>query len=140
LRLVLAGSHPDASVVRLGQRRGIEVTGAVRDIGHLYATADLAVVPVRMGGGTRIKLLEAAAWQVPIVATTVGAEGTSFRHGRELLIADSADLFAKSCNVLLRSPARGKSLAKRARMRINLNYSASRWARRIVNRVAALRL
>jgi glycosyltransferase involved in cell wall biosynthesis len=138
LRLVLAGSHPDASLVRLGQRKGIEVTGTLPDIGNLYAAAHLAVVPLRMGGGTRIKLLEAAAWQVPIVSTTIGAEGTNFRHGRELLIADSAALFAQSCNVLLRNPAFAKGLAERARMRINLDYSPNRWARQVINRVAAL--
>ena len=138
LRLIIAGSHPGTSLVRLGRRRGIEVTGTVSDIGRLYAAADVAIVPIRFGGGTRIKLLEAAVWRVPIVSTTIGAEGTSFRRGRDLLIADNAERFAQSCNILLRRPTYGKGLAQRACMRINQEYSADHWARQVVSRVAAL--
>ena len=96
LRLVLAGSNPSASLVRLGRRRDVLVTGTVRDVAPFYRDADLAVIPIRAGGGTRIKLLEAAALGIPIVSTTLGAEGTAFRHGRELLLADSAETFART--------------------------------------------
>lgn len=135
LRLVLVGSNPSASLIRLGCRHDIKVTGTVPDLRTFYRSADVAVVPIRAGGGTRIKLLEAAAWGIPIVSTTLGADGTTFRHGRELLIADNVVQFARSCAALLRHPAYARSLAARARRRIVLDYDAERWAQRVLQYV-----
>jgi glycosyltransferase involved in cell wall biosynthesis len=140
LRLFLVGRDPSASLIRLGRRHDIRVTGTVPDVVKFYREADLVVVPIRAGGGTRIKLLEAAAWGIPIVSTTLGAEGTTFRHGRELLIADNAEQFARSCATLLRDEAYARRLAARARRRIVLEYDADCWARRVVQRVATLKV
>lgn len=138
LRLVLAGSDPSPALRRLGRQRHIVVTGTVPDIGKFYREADLSVVPIRVGSGTRIKLLEAAAWGVPIVSTTLGAEGTTFRHRRDLLIADAAEQFARSCAALLHHPAYARNLAARARRHVTLEYDAGLWARRVGRQVAAL--
>jgi glycosyltransferase involved in cell wall biosynthesis len=138
LRLVVVGSNPSASLVRLGRRPYISVTGTVHDVGIFYRQADLAVIPIRAGGGTRIKLLEAAAWGVPVVSTRFGASGTTFRHGRELLIADDAEKFARACAALLQSPNRARRLAAAARRRISMEYDADRWARHVARLVAEL--
>ena len=138
LRLLIVGSNPSASLIRLGRRQNVTVTGTVPDIRKYYRKADLAVVPIRAGGGTRIKLLEAAAWGIPIVSTTLGADGTTFRHGRELLLADGGEQFAHSCAALLRHQAYARTLAARARRRIMLEYNAEWWALRVVQLVAAL--
>lgn len=138
LRLVLAGSNPSPALIRLGRRQDVTVTGTVPDIRKFYREADLAVVPIRVGSGTRIKLLEAAARGIPIVSTTLGAEGTTFRHGRDLIIADTAEQFARTCAALLRHPAFARSLAARAVRRVALEYDGKRWARRVGQRVAAL--
>jgi glycosyltransferase involved in cell wall biosynthesis len=138
LQLLIVGSNPSVSLIRLGRRQNVTVTGTVPDIRKYYCKADLAVVPLRAGGGTRIKLLEAAAWGIPIVSTTLGADGTSFRHGRELLLADSGEQFAHSCAALLRHQAYARSLAARARRRVMLEYEAEAWARRMAQQVAAL--
>jgi glycosyltransferase involved in cell wall biosynthesis len=137
LRLVLAGSNPGPSLIRLGRSPGITVTGTVPDIGKFYRQADLVVVPIRAGGGTRIKLLEAAAWGVPIVSTGFGADGTTFRHDRDLLVANNAEQFARACVAVLRSRALARRLAAAARQRMALEYDAERWARRVAQLLAA---
>jgi glycosyltransferase involved in cell wall biosynthesis len=131
LRLVLVGSDPSASLVRLGRQRDVLVTGAVDDVAPFYRDARLAVIPIRAGGGTRIKLLEAAARGVPIVSTTLGAEGTTFRNGHELLLADNAEAFAHACAGLLRRPAFARRLAARARRRVEQDYAAAPWAQQV---------
>jgi len=136
LRLVLVGSNPSPSLIRLARAQGACVTGTVREVGPFYRQADLVVIPIRAGGGTRIKLIEAAAWNVSIVSTAFGAGGTTFRHGRDLLIAEEAGLFARSCVSLLRGRVRARRLAAAARRRVAQDYDADRWARRVANQVA----
>ena len=89
LRFVIAGDGAPREVMNLGKRPGIVLAGGFDDAALLYRRAALAVVPIRAGGGTRIKLLESAKHGVPVVATRFGAEGTGFRSGRELLLADT---------------------------------------------------
>ncbi|NTU62738.1 MAG: glycosyltransferase, partial [Chloroflexi bacterium] len=72
------------------------LTGAVDDTRLYIARAALYVAPLRMGGGTRLKLLEALSLQAPIVSTTLGAEGFAVTNGKELLLADEAAAFARS--------------------------------------------
>jgi glycosyltransferase involved in cell wall biosynthesis len=138
LRLVLVGSNPSASLIRLGRRRDVLVAGAVADVAPFYRNASLAVVPIRAGGGTRIKLLEAAAHGIPIVSTTLGAEGTTFRNRHELLLADNEEAFVRACAGLLLRPAFAQRLAARARRRVERDYSADRWALRVGRLVADL--
>jgi hypothetical protein len=66
-----------------------------------------------------------------VVSTTVGAEGSTFRHGRELLLADTEERFARACADLLRDRSRASRLARQARARIKLDYDPGRWNRRI---------
>lgn len=70
--------------------------GAVVDLAAFYAGADVAVCPIRAGGGTRIKILEAFAYGVPVVATAMGADGLAVTQGRELLLAEDAQAFARA--------------------------------------------
>jgi glycosyltransferase involved in cell wall biosynthesis len=136
VRLVLVGSNPSPSLVRLGSQRDVTVTGTVADITPYYRDAALAVIPVRAGGGTRIKLLEAAAHGIPIVSTTLGAEGTTFRHGHEMLLADTEERFALACADLLEDQVRASRLARRARARVIRDYDPGRWGRRVGDMVA----
>ena len=75
VRLLIVGRDPSSAVMRLRSQRGIELAGNVPDVGPLYRDADLAIAPLRAGGGTRIKIIEAAAHGVPIIATRLAAEG-----------------------------------------------------------------
>ena len=118
LRFVIAGAAPPCEVVSLARRPGIVVTGSFDDVGSLYRRAVVAVVPIRAGGGTRIKLLESAKYGIPVVATRFGASGTGFRSGRELLLADNERDFAASCARLLADFRLASRLAAGARRRM----------------------
>jgi glycosyltransferase involved in cell wall biosynthesis len=99
----LVGSfEPVGRVAALAACDGVEVRGQVDDLGAAYARADVAVVPLRRGSGTRIKLLEALAAGVPVVTTAVGAAGLGAECGRHLLIGgDAHELAAATARVVL---------------------------------------
>lgn len=111
VRVTIVGSHPLPAVARLAEIAGVTVTGAVPEVTPYYDRADVAVIPVRAGGGTRIKLLEAFAHRVPVVATPMAAEGLDVTPGRHLLAGDGPDALAAACLRLLREPALGPQLA-----------------------------
>lgn len=96
-RVTLAGSAPVPAVAVLGQLEGVTVEASPPDMAPFYRDARVAIVPLRAGGGTRIKILEAFALGVPVVSTTLGAEGLDVVDGTHLLIADSPDDFASAC-------------------------------------------
>jgi glycosyltransferase involved in cell wall biosynthesis len=135
IRLLIVGANPPATFARLDSRCDMVVTGRVDDVGPFYDAADLAIVPLRAGGGTRIKLLEAAARGVPIVSTRFGAMGTSLRAGRDMLVADDAAGLARACAALLTNERAGQAIAARARDRIRLDYRAETWAARLMDLV-----
>jgi glycosyltransferase involved in cell wall biosynthesis len=97
--------EPSASVAALADVQGVTVTGLVPDIAAELARTDVCAVPIRFGGGTRIKILEAFAHRIPVVATTIGAEGLDVENGQQLLLADDASSFAAACASLLRDDA-----------------------------------
>jgi glycosyltransferase involved in cell wall biosynthesis len=113
--LVIVGQKPSAAVDSLRTRPGVEVTGAVPDIRPFVADAAVYVVPLRMGSGTRLKVLEAMAMGKAIVSTRRGVEGIDVVPGRDVLIADSPVDFARQVVGLLRDPARQQSLGRAAR-------------------------
>jgi glycosyltransferase involved in cell wall biosynthesis len=132
VRLMIVGANPSARVVRLGRQRAIEVTGSVADVDRYYRDADLAIVPLRAGGGTRIKLIEAANHGVPIVTTALGAEGTTFQHDVDVLVANHSENVLRACLLLLRNGSLSRRLAANARMKANRDYSAAHWRARTV--------
>ena len=127
LRLVIVGRHPSASLARLGFQRGIEVWDDVDDIGRCYRNANFVIAPLRAGGGTRIKIIEAAKQGIPIVTTRLAIEGTSFQNGVDMLVADSAEGFLRACLLLMQNRSLARRLACRARAKVNRDYSESYW-------------
>lgn len=93
LRLLIVGAQPSQAILALRQP-GISVTGTVDDVRPYYRTALVSVVPLRVGGGTRLKVLEAMAAATPIVSTTLGSEGLAIENGKNILIADSPAVMA----------------------------------------------
>jgi glycosyltransferase involved in cell wall biosynthesis len=138
VRLVIVGGNPPAAVARLGSQRGITVTGAVSDIARYYRDADLAIAPLRAGGGTRIKVIEAAAHGVPLVASGFGAEGTTFKHGVDVLVANNEASFLRACLLLARDKSLSKRLAARARSKARRDYSGACWRARLTHLVLSL--
>ena len=107
---ILQELRPDVSIRIVGRagpevqelaRPHVVVTGEVESIEEELASADVSVVPLRIGAGTRIKILEALAHRLPIVTTSLGCEGLSLNSGVHCEIADSPKAFAESCDLLL---------------------------------------
>jgi glycosyltransferase involved in cell wall biosynthesis len=112
---VIAGFDPPCDLLAGIRSEGMEVVPSPTDLRPLYAQAAVAIAPLRAGGGTRIKILEALALGRPVVCSTMGGEGLGLRHGETALIADSPDDFASSVLSLLRDPAQAQCLAKHGR-------------------------
>jgi len=116
-RLIIAGASPERVRGYDSSKAGIEFTGFVEDLESLYKRARIICAPIFVGAGTRVKIIEAAAYGKPIVATRIGAEGIDFRDGQEILIRDEVDSFIESCLLLLRDMTFCKQLGAAARAR-----------------------
>ena len=117
-RFVVVGQHPHPRLDELRSNPAITLTGWVEDTRPYIAEAAVYVAPLRMGGGTRLKLLEAMAMGKPVVATRLGAEGYPVADGRRgavtapLLLADTPADFAAAVVGLLRAPEQGAELGR----------------------------
>lgn len=105
------GRNPDRGLRALNGRPGLSVLGGVPDVRPYLLAAELAPVPLRSGGGTRLKILEAQAAGRAVVSTTVGAEGLDLVNGKEILLADGAEHFAAKLIALLEDPERRAAIA-----------------------------
>lgn len=103
-RFSIVGADPPPAVRALADRPGVTVTGTVDDVRPWLQAAQIVVVPLLSGGGTRLKLLEAFASGRPVVSTRTGAEGIAVRDERELLLADEPEGFARAVIALARTP------------------------------------
>lgn len=112
VRIVGAGATP--RLHEAAWSSGAHVTGPVPDLAPEYARAAAAIVPLRAGSGTRIKILEAISYRCPVVSTSIGAEGLSLRHEEQILIADTPAEFAAACVRLMTDPALRSRLVEKA--------------------------
>ncbi len=111
-QLVVVGQQPTPAVQALHGQAGITITGAVADARPYIAGADVYVAPLRMGGGTRFKLLEAMMLERPIVSTPIGAEGFAVRDGVEMRLAESPAAFAQAVVQVLADRALARALGQ----------------------------
>jgi glycosyltransferase involved in cell wall biosynthesis len=124
VRFTVAGRNPARDFVdRFAGVPGMEFTGTVPDIRPYLSAAAVVVVPLRLGSGTRIKILEASAAGRPVVSTRLGAEGLDLTAGKEILLADQPTEFSRAVLMLLRDPQRRRGLARSAREKVVQNYS-----------------
>jgi len=100
----VVGHIPPPEIRQLAELPGVEVTGSVPDVRPYYEQATVFIVPLRLGGGTRLKIVEAMAMGLPVVSTTIGVEGLDVRPGENVLIADDAASFTDGVLRLLRDP------------------------------------
>jgi glycosyltransferase involved in cell wall biosynthesis len=112
-RIRLVGD-PDTTVSNLDDPPRVSVAGRVVSMLPELEAADLVAVPLRYGSGTRVKILEAFANRIPVVSTTIGAEGLNVKSGRHLLVADEPAAFAEACVRLLEDTDLRKSLVEAA--------------------------
>ena len=130
-RLFVAGSGSDALSRASPADARIHYLGFVPDLDELYARSRVICCPMINGGGTRVKLIEAAAYGKPMVATSVGAEGLAFRHDEELLLHDDDAALAEACVQLLVDDALCMRLGSAARLRMQRLYDRSSISRKI---------
>ncbi len=122
-RFYVVGQRPVAQVRALPQSDPtIEVTGYVPDPTPYIAGSACLIVPLRSGGGMRVKILEALARGIPVVSTTIGYEGIDLVPGEHLLVADTPQEFAVAVTRLLREPALGERIAAAGRRRLLERY------------------
>ncbi len=120
-RLRLVGMNTDAGIAATGP--DIDGLGFVDDVSREIAGWSASIVPINVGGGTRIKIAEAFSRKSPVVSTSLGAYGYKIESGRECLLADSARDFAAACVGLLESRELGDGLAERAWERFSSEWS-----------------
>ncbi len=123
--LSIIGRSPTPAVARLADEPGIEVTGRVEDVRPHVAAGAVYVVPLRIGGGTRLKIFEAMAMAKAVVSTGVGAEGLPVTHGRDVLIADEPARFAQSVVHLIRDVEARQRIEREARRLVVEQYDWS---------------
>ncbi len=100
----------------------IELEGQVPDVAPCYHNADAVIVPLRAGGGTRIKVLEAFAHQRPVISTTLGAEGINVKDGEHFLAADTEEKFADQCLRIMVEPQLRNNLTRNAYKLVKEEY------------------
>ncbi|MGI9659589.1 MAG: glycosyltransferase [Gaiellaceae bacterium] len=120
--LTIVGRDPPRTVHALASEPGIRVVGSVPDVTPFFRDAAVALVPLLSGGGTRLKLLEALAFSRATVSTRVGAEGLDVQHGRQVVLADSPDDFARATLALLADRPRRIELATAGRELVERTY------------------
>lgn len=121
--LTIVGADPPPDVLRLASSPGITVTGYVPDVRPYFWRAALSIVPLRIGGGVRIKILESLAAGCPVVSTSLGAAGLNLGDAEGLLRADDPRTFAHQVIVLLRDPDRCEDLGNRGRDSVIQKYA-----------------
>ena len=129
--LHLVGASPQSIPSFTRKPDGVTFVGYADDLAATYAASRVVVCPIRYGGGTRVKLVEAAGWGKPIVSTTIGAEGLGMVHGNDALIADSAEALADACVSLLGDDALCKALARGARSLAEQSFDGKRIAEQL---------
>ncbi|GAB5558392.1 MAG: glycosyltransferase family 4 protein [Synoicihabitans sp.] len=124
-RILIVGKNPVAEVIAYGDLEGVTVTGEVPDVRPYYQKSWVQMVPLRIGGGTRLKIVESLAIGCPVVSTTIGAQGLDLDNEQHLLLADSGASFAASlARVLGDYELRGR-LAEAGRKRTLERYTWS---------------
>jgi glycosyltransferase involved in cell wall biosynthesis len=137
-RVAFVGRNPDPSVRQLVHRDpDVIVTGTVPDVRPWLWGAAISIVPLRIGSGTRLKIFEAMAARVPVVSTSIGAEGLPISNGDHLLIADEPSPFAESCLELLEDEDRRQRLASAAQALVAASFSWEFAARELEDILAA---
>ena len=125
-RLAVVGRNPPPAITSQAQDGHITITGTVADVRPYLWQSAVSIVPLHVGGGTRLKIFEAMAAGTPVVSTTIGAEGLPIHHGQTIRIADTAPSFAAECLDLLEHPEQRATLAENALELIRTRFSWER--------------
>lgn len=134
-RFQIVGRNPHSRVRKLASSR-VEVTGTVPSVAEYLRNATAVIVPLRIGGGTRLKIFEAMAMRKALISTSIGAEGLDVTSGKDCLLADDAPSFAAAVVTVLRDPALRKTYEDNAAA-LAAQYDWSQIARRFAEALVA---
>ena len=120
----VVGRRPPDSITQLDALEGVSITGTVDDVRPYMAESAVCVVPLRIGGGSRLKILAAMAMGKPVISTSIGAEGLQVTHDRDIILADGPEEIARTLVECLRDPDRMRKIADAGRALVEDHY---RW-------------
>ncbi|MEZ4861309.1 MAG: glycosyltransferase family 4 protein [Caldilineaceae bacterium] len=133
LKVLIVGHLPPPEIIALGQKPGVTVTGSVPDVRDYMRRSWAMAVPLRLGGGTRLKIVESMVSGLPVVTTRVGAQGLDAQHNQHLLLADSPSDFVQQTIRLLQDPTLQRQLADQALILARATYSWQSLGERFAN-------
>jgi len=122
VKFLIVGSNPGYRVMRLGKRQGVVVTGWVEDIRPYISNAGVFIVPLRIGGGTRLKILQALAMGKAVISTSIGCEGLNLQPNEHLLVADEPLQFAEGTVRLIRNRSLRRRLGENGKTFVQERY------------------
>ncbi|MEW5925078.1 MAG: glycosyltransferase family 4 protein, partial [Candidatus Zixiibacteriota bacterium] len=135
---VFVGRNAPPHIMSLNKVKGVKITGAVDDVRPYMEEGDVYIVPLRIGGGTRLKILDALAMRKAVVSTSIGAEGLDLQEGKHLLIADTPERFAAKVLKLLEDPGLVESLGEAGRKQVEEKYGWDQLAAKLEKFVSSL--
>jgi polysaccharide biosynthesis protein PslH len=138
LSLTITGSIDGVDLSRLALDPTVQVTGYLEDVRPTVAQASVCVVPIREGGGTRLKILEAMALGTPVVATRKGAEGLDVSDGKHLMLADDPARFIESTLRILQDPGLRNAVISNGRSLVEASYNWEAIGERFVQLIEGL--
>jgi glycosyltransferase involved in cell wall biosynthesis len=121
-RLTCIGKRPPERIQALDREPDVDILGYVPDLAPYLAETAVFVVPLRAAGGMRVKIVDAWCWGLPIVSTTIGAEGIAYRDGENILIADSPEAFASAIARVMAEGEAGARLRAAGRRWVEEHY------------------
>jgi len=133
IKFYVVGRNPPEHIVRLGDEHNVFITGTVDDIRPYIEQSDVYVVPLRIGGGSRLKILEAMSMEKIVLSTSIGAEGLEVEEGKNILIADNSNDFASRISSLLNGEMDTEKIILSARELVESRYSWSHIAQKYDN-------
>jgi len=122
IKLLVVGNHPTSEIIKLGKRKNVLVTGYVSDVIPYYNKVCITIIPLRAGGGTRLKIIESMALGRPVVSTRVGAEGLNVVDQKNIIIADTPSKFSEGVIRLLQDKNLREEISRNARQVVESNY------------------
>lgn len=131
-RLHLGGSNAPSDLTGRLRCEGVRFLGRVPDAREFISSGTAMVVPLLSGGGIRVKILEAMALGIPVISTRLGATGLGVSDGKQLLLADDADSFARACVTLLSDRDRAATIGRTGRVHVSRAFDTDEIGRRLV--------
>jgi sugar transferase (PEP-CTERM/EpsH1 system associated) len=133
IEATFVGRNPPEHINKLDGVDGITITGTVDDVRPYIDQASAYIVPLRIGGGSRLKILEAFAMKKPVISTTVGAEGLDVTDGENILLADDPETFVKRVRQVLSDPDLARRLGANGRKLVEQQYGWDALAGKLEN-------